>query len=55
MYALVKVNLNDTQVLAMKPFEAFTNLSTDEFAERFSSFLRVDTISLNTSPILLSW
>ena len=43
MYALVKINLNDTQVLAMKPFEAFANLS-DEFAKYwFSSFLRVDT------------
>ena len=47
MYALVKINLNDTQVLAMKPFEAFANLSTDEFAERFSSFLRVDTDNLS--------
>ena len=31
----------------MKPFEAFANLSTDEFAERFSSFLRVDTDKLS--------
>ena len=30
----------------MKPFEAFVNLSTDEFAEWFSSFLRVDTDNL---------
>lgn len=47
MYALVKINLNDTQVLAMKPFEAFANLS-DEFAKYwFSSFLRVDTDNLS--------
>ena len=31
----------------MKPFEAFVNLSTDEFAEWFSSFLRVDTDNLS--------